>query len=509
MSQIFWIALFVLFDEYSCACIVVLSVMNKIARCFLQYFFYQWTLFCCCTAIGNLMLFSFVAYYQAASCAFIPLTLELNIIIRSHERWGWNYAYYFECIFVLPLLITMAFVKDNINGGVLTGAGEYEGTATSLETIEISSLALTEEDTREPLLAQEGSSSPRSKTKKFTIWSEIKTCFSSPLLVTLSFGYAAMIAVVASLGTFGGAFVLALNLFDDERVAAACFGSAAALSGVVGMPLGGRLVDRVLSRYGGKNKELGSMSPGGISGDKIDDSMRHSIVGGILPRINVLVFGSLLFISPTLVMHDAVYFLTFLSIGWILLFATQTGIMLCAMLSVDTGHRPNALAFITLISHLLGDVPAPIILGLIKGEIISLMIDIYDLGYSNGICQLSPHSASTIIADKLAPNCRVGSEGEFVDPVECSNEERGVRLTLAIAYAWTIWSLFFFELARRYAIKEMKKDDAERLAAHTAATSKKAVENSLLLRENEHIGDKGNLDYYHDKFKPPASEETR
>jgi hypothetical protein len=285
----------------------------------------------------------------------------------------------------------MGFVKDNINGGVLTGAGEYEATNITssdtssnngLDLAEVSSLALTESDTLEPLLASaQGLSSPTTsstttrskKTKKFTIWSEIKTCFSSPLLVTLSLGYAAMIAVVASLGTFGGAFVLALNLFDDERVAAACFGSAAALSGVVGMPLGGRLVDRVLSRYGGKNnRELGSMSPGGISGDKIDDSMRHSVVGGIMPRINLLVFGSLLFISPTLVMHDAVYFLTFLSIGWILLFATQTGIMLCAMLSVDTGHRPNALAFITLISHLLGDVPAPIVLGLIKGEIISL-----------------------------------------------------------------------------------------------------------------------------------------
>lgn len=284
-----------------------------------------------------------------------------------------NYAYYFECIFALPLLITMGFVKDNINGGVLTGAGEYEpaNDASSGLNVEISSLALTEEDTQEPLLAStsRGPSplSPRSRTKKFTIWSEIKTCFSSPLLVTLSLGYASMIAVVASLGTFGGAFVLALNLFDDERVAAACFGSAAALSGVVGMPLGGRLVDRVLSRYGCKNTEVGSTSPGGISGENLDDSRRHSIVASILPRINMLTFASLLFVFPTLVMHNAVYFLTFLSIGWVLLFATQTGIQLSAMLSVDTGHRPNALAFITLISHLLGDVPAPIILGLIKG----------------------------------------------------------------------------------------------------------------------------------------------
>jgi hypothetical protein len=263
--------------------------------------------------------------------------------------------------------MAMGFVRDNINGGVLTGAGEYENV--TIDMREVSSLALIEEDAQEPLLVTDTPGTlaqHHHKTKKFTIWSEIKTCFSSPLLVTLSLGYAAMIAVVASLGTFGGAFVLALNLFDDERIAAACFGSAAALSGVVGMPLGGRLVDRVLSRYGGKNTEGGSMSPG-ISGDKIDDSMRHSIVGSIMPRINLLVLGSLVFISPTLVMHNAVYFLTFLSIGWILLFATQTGIMLCAMLSVDTGHRPNALAFITLISHLLGDVPAPIILGLIKG----------------------------------------------------------------------------------------------------------------------------------------------
>ena len=262
----------------------------------------------------------------------------------------------------------MAFVKDNINGGVLSGAGEYE-TTSSVSNVPLGDLSLVEENTQEPLLASTPESSPLDRphtTKKYTIWSEIKTCFSSPLLVTLSLGYAAMIAVVASLGTFGGAFVLALNLFDNERVAAVCFGSAAAISGIVGTPIGGKLVDRVVSRYGGKNIEEGSMSPG-IGADKIDDSMRHSIISSIMPRINVLILGSLLFIFPTLVMHDAVYFLTFLSIGWMLLFATQTGIMLCAMLSVDTGHRPNALAFITLISHMLGDVPAPIVLGLIKG----------------------------------------------------------------------------------------------------------------------------------------------
>ncbi|KAL7516002.1 hypothetical protein ACHAWX_001066 [Stephanocyclus meneghinianus] len=405
----------------------------------------------------------------------------------------------------------MGFVKDNINGGILTGAEEkviapierVNGTRVNssnglgVNSVETSSLALTEEDTEQPLLPSsphdnlsppEPTSSNeegRPKIKKFTIWSEIKTCFSSNVLVTLSLGYAAMIAVVSSLGTFGGAFVLALQLFEDERTAAVYFGSAAALSGVVGMPLGGRLVDRVLSRsnnIGGTStlslSELQqpdrSFSPGGIRGDKIDDSMRHLIVARIIPRINLLVFGSLLFIFPTLAMHDAVYFLTFLSIGWILLFATQTGIMLCAMLAVDTGHRPNALAFITLISHLFGDVPAPIVLGLIK--------------------------------DQLAPNCRVGKDGEFVDPDQCSEEEPGVRLSLAVAYSWTLWSLILFEFARRFATREKKKDDDDRLKASIA--DREAESNSLVVREEEHIGQNADLEYYHSKFKPPTNSES-
>lgn len=52
-------------------------------------------------------------------------------------------------------------------------------------------------------------------------------------------------------------------------------------------------------------------------------------------------------------------------------------------------------------------------------------------------------------------------------------------------------------------MKEQEKDDQDRLADHRASLSKKAANNSILGRENEHIGEKGNLDYYHSKFKPP------
>jgi hypothetical protein len=104
---------------------------------------------------------------------------------------------------------------------------------------------------------------------------------------------------------------------------------------------------------------------------------------------------------------------------------TQTGISLIAMLAVDRCHRPNASAFLMLTSHLLGDVPLPIIMGLIK--------------------------------DKLAPSCRIGSSGDFVDPAQCSDEKTGIRTCLAIAYTWVLLALIFFEIARQCARRQTER----------------------------------------------------
>jgi hypothetical protein len=144
---------------------------------------------------------------------------------------------------------------------------------------------------------------------------------------------------------------------------------------------------------------------------------------------------------------------------------TQTGISLIAMLSVDRCHRPNALAFLMLTSHLLGDVPLPIILGLIK--------------------------------DKLAPACRVGPSGEFVDPEQCSEQKSGVIKSLAIAYSWVLWSLIFFEIARRFAQRHARQE-----------IRKARIEefnNNLLLHWGEEGRDEGSFQYYHYRFQPPRA----
>eukprot|EP00578_Thalassiosira_sp_NH16_P025160 CAMPEP_0181088058 /NCGR_PEP_ID=MMETSP1071-20121207/6589_1 /TAXON_ID=35127 /ORGANISM="Thalassiosira sp., Strain NH16" /LENGTH=541 /DNA_ID=CAMNT_0023169959 /DNA_START=421 /DNA_END=2046 /DNA_ORIENTATION=- len=391
----------------------------------------------------------------------LPLGLAFGYVYGSHmagsDEWGWDWAYYFMCIASIPILAVMMFVRDETNGGILGRAGE---------SVNVDNIDYGEDDgegpiAQQPLLARSNEDEAQTlqgpEGENFTLVSEIKACLSSPVLVTLSLGWSAIIGVVASLGTFGGAFVLALQLYDDERDAAYSFGVAAALAGVIGTPLGGSLVDKIMERYTGSNTHEPMRG-----GEGIDDSLRYPIIASVVARINALVVTAMLFVVPTLVMKDATFFLSFLFIGWTLLFMTQTGVTLVALLSVDRSHRPNAMAFLMITSHLLGDVPLPIVLGLIK--------------------------------DQFAPSCRVRESGEFEDPEGCKAQQAGVRQTLAIAYAWILWSIIFLEITRR-------------IARHKIWKTRTEEHNTLLLQEENGSEDNRAFQYYHSRFQPPQYDE--
>jgi MFS family permease len=238
----------------------------------------------------------------------LPIGLAFGFVYGSRmaATVGWDWAYYGMCIASIPLLVVFMLVKDDINGGILSGAEETTEDVAAEDDGEVNSLPLlgsaADSDANQAL--QRPEDEVHREHRHFTLFSEVKACFSSPVLVTLSFGWAAVIGVVASLGTFGAAFALALDLFDDERDAAYWFGIAAALAGIIGTPIGGKLADTVLERYGGQGH---------------DDSLRHAINASMLPRINMLVGIALVFIFPTLLMQEAVFFISFLFIGWTLL----------------------------------------------------------------------------------------------------------------------------------------------------------------------------------------------
>ena len=347
--------------------------------------------------------------------------------LASSDQWGWDWAYYFVCLVSLPPLIVLLFVKDDTNGGLLGG-------------VENSIVVINDGDrfqtAREPLLnalhcEDSNATVQHSNQQKITLSSAIKACLSSPVLVTVSLGWAAIIGTCASFYTFSVSSVIALELFDNERQAASWFGTLAMVAGVVGTQIGGKLADKVLA-----------------TGSKCGDAFLHPIIANMLSRINILVAMSITFILSTVLVHNAAIFLVLLFTGWVLLckcfvfildclspifnpdlfhdiaylVMTQTGVNLIAILAVDHCYRPNASAFFYLTSHLLGDVPIPVLMGLIKG--------------------------------RLAPACQVGPGGEFVDPERCMEQEKEVRKCLAIIFAWSLWCLIFFEIARQFARRQ-------------------------------------------------------
>lgn len=271
----------------------------------------------------------------------LPLGLAFGYVYGSNmagsNKWGWDWAYYFICIASLPLLAVFGFVKDDkILGGdsIDTNSNNIEKEEDKENGDDDEMYGLTahqpllagaidangeEADATGQALQQSESEEERIRSKKkhqFTLFSEIKVCLSSPVLVTLSLGWAAIIGVVASLGTFGASFTLALQLYDDERDAAYWFGIAAALAGVIGTPLGGRLADKILERYIGRRRTTDA-----TRGQKegVDESLRYPIISSMLPRINTLVCLGMCFVFPTLAMQEAAFFLVFLFAGWTLL----------------------------------------------------------------------------------------------------------------------------------------------------------------------------------------------
>ena len=133
----------------------------------------------------------------------LPVGLAFGYIYGSRmagsAKWGWDWAYYWMCIASLPLLVVLAFVKDETNGGILSGAEEiidvdmtdessgeeYEGGASRLTAHQP---LLADDENGPPLTEEEGGH--MQQQQKFTLFSEIKACLSSPVLVSLSLGWA-------------------------------------------------------------------------------------------------------------------------------------------------------------------------------------------------------------------------------------------------------------------------------------------------------------------------------
>lgn len=227
-------------------------------------------------------------------------------------------------------------------------------------------------------------------------------------------GHAAYTFSLAALSVFCPVIFIGLGLFSNETQASLIFGALVAVTGTLGTPMGGILIDRMTKR------------------DAVSSEQRCylSVASLFFYIVAAEVFGLIM--------------LAFVSTkALLLLFMTLCLFCLCALTPSETiavmemfpeSRRSMAIAANTLVIHALGDVPSPIIIGWLK--------------------------------DSWAPHCgTVVIDGEAKLNPDCHLDQNGLREVLLFALLWMLWGVFFWGLTTLMLRKQKKRQEARATAA--------------------------------------------
>lgn len=272
-----------------------------------------------------------------------------------------------------------------------------------------------------------------------TLKDELLAVMKSPVWLTLTLGYAAQTATLIGLSTFGSPFIMALGFFDSETDASSTFGVMISVAGLVGTPIGGFLVDYYRRKANGKSTSLDTNQKTEKDSDDIGNLAEDTLttvevareLKAVLSVVTVCSWIGTIIMCSLYEVYNKWLWLMMVATGCAIIFATMPGISYACMSSVERENRAISVAFMTVIMHLLGDVPSPIIVGLIK--------------------------------DELAPNC-IGDDDNVATTDECRDDANGIRLTMFLATLWLLWTCFFFMMAwtvARYHLKKIAGADAD------------------------------------------------
>eukprot|EP00386_Alphamonas_edax_P014342 GDKI01044101.1.p1 GENE.GDKI01044101.1~~GDKI01044101.1.p1 ORF type:complete len:261 (+),score=88.95 GDKI01044101.1:30-785(+) len=232
------------------------------------------------------------------------------------------------------------------------------------------------------------------------MYEEARIVLSSPVFILLVAGYSAYCAVIIGLMTFGSAIMLGLGFFEKQTAASVTLGAVASLAGVLGTPLGGVFLGPITKREAPTRVEGESDA----SHTAKLELFKNNQLSAILSQNALQSLAGMLLLLWGISM-DKWGFLMLLCVGLSTIFCTQSGVNISSMLAVPEENRSFAIAVLTLLIHLFGDVPSPIIVGYLK--------------------------------DKFAPHCTVSSLIETIDP-ECEKERGGLRLLMSLVSMWLV-----------------------------------------------------------------------
>ncbi|KUF77736.1 Major Facilitator Superfamily (MFS) [Phytophthora nicotianae] len=236
--------------------------------------------------------------------------------------------------------------------------------------------------------------------------------FSNVPFMLIILGHAAYTFSLAAMSTFSPAIFIGLGLFESETTVSLMFGGLVAITGTIGTPLGGILVDYLAKK---NPNEVGRRCM--ISVYALFYFMLAAVVFGLI----MVAFASTKMLC-----------LVFLTLCLFFMCALSVPETIAVLELFPKSRQSMAVAANTLIIHALGDVPSPIVLGAIK--------------------------------DSWAPHCgTVEIDGEAELNPDCSEDYAGLRDVLLFAVVWLAWGVMLWG-ASVIVVKRRQKEAKRRVA---------------------------------------------
>jgi len=183
-----------------------------------------------------------------------------------------------------------------------------------------------------------------------------------------------------------------------------------AAAGLFGTPIGGIFLDWTMSK-----RRTAVTEGGGGEDEDMSGFLSAAVLSGQMNSIGVVMVLLCVFTEP-----KALFFV-FFAIAGTFLFASTAAMNLCVLESVPPENRASAIAFSTLLMHLFGDVPSPIVVGWLKGLV-------------------APHCTPKATDD--------GDDNDEVSiPDGCDDEQTQLRGVMAFIGVWVLLSPVCYAVA--------------------------------------------------------------
>ena len=177
-----------------------------------------------------------------------------------------------------------------------------------------------------------------------------------------------------------------------------------------------------------------------------------------MPSASILtVVGAICIASGVLIGPESkVFFFSLMSAGALALCTTTAGVNMGIMASVPPRTRSFAIGISTLLTHALGDVPAPPIIGAIAEDFSPQTCD------PNSAANRLSSRLSRVVVFSLNLNSTSGSacDGKLI------RDPHGLQVTLFLVTTWLIWPALLWAFAWLYA---EKRNSDRRAAAEVSA----------------------------------------